>query len=176
MKVIKVKLDNESILEKVYERIISQCKNFFGVKNEDVSFYFVPDYNNLSLVMGIHRDAEAEFCERYLDNPALSFTGASYVRVFTQQQLYEYCICDGVKILPINEIRYVKLHSSDVLNIATEVLCKLLKINWKNAKVVKFENGYVFYLAKEFHFLSLVDKNEFSKIADYTERVEDLFI
>ena len=56
----------------MYERIISQCKNFFGVKNEDVSFYFVPDYNNLSLVMGIHRDAEAEFCERYLDNPALS--------------------------------------------------------------------------------------------------------
>ena len=114
-------------MKKCTSVLFRNAKIFFGVKNEDVSFYFVPDYNNLSLVMGIHRDAEAEFCERYLDNPALSFTGASYVGVFTQQQLYEYCICDGVKILPANEIRYVKLHSSDVLKYCNGSFMQIVK-------------------------------------------------
>ena len=65
MKIYFVQYRWKEIVEAIYEYIISNCENIFGVVNQDCLFGIEPDCNNKSLTIGVLHGADEQFSIDY---------------------------------------------------------------------------------------------------------------
>lgn len=180
MRVLKVELSIESILEKVYEYLISNCDKFFGVKNKNITFHIVPDQEKCTMLVAICREESISKCEVFCDD-LLSSSKLDYYEhykiYYWEEAVNVFTRCQGVELLPSNEFRYVNLNKNLIIKLAIDILAKLLDIGGQNVRVVKCSerDSFIFYYSKTYKCLTDIE-NASTNVIDYTMRVKDLFI
>ena len=178
MKIYFVQYHWKEIIEAIYEYIISNCDNIFGVVNQDCLFRIEPDCNNKSLIIGVLHDADEQFFIDYLEHHDLEDTGLHYKQLISSSQSKYIKRTGKNDYLADNEIRYVKFSYNDISRIMIVIVAQLLKISkYSSIMIQKDKDLYEIYISKhDFNYEVIKGGSSAIKFVDKTISVGGRFL
>ncbi len=116
MKIFKFNISWEKSIEKLYEFIISNCPDYFGVSVKNTSFYICPMPDAEFLIYVYNDSLEGSPQIKNPDTDKWEYTSEQYKTVrFDVPAGNTVVISDGFPDLPENEIRYLKWDKQTLL-------------------------------------------------------------
>ena len=178
MKIYFVQYHWKEIIEAIYEYIISNCDNIFGVVNHDCLFRIEPDCNNKSLIIGVLHDADEQFFIDYLEHHDLEDTGLHYKQLISSSQSAYIKRTGKNDYLADNEIRYVKFSYNDISRIMIAIVAEWLKIReYSSIMIQKDKDLYTFYISKhDFNYEVIKGDSSAIKFVDKTSSIVGKFV
>lgn len=175
MKIFKVQLNWDQIIEKIYEYVISECKTFFGVENSGITFKIIPDNDKKTLIVAIYRDDLKVDFQDILKNQIFEFTTANYKQIEVKTNCHSIQPLNTEKQLPYNEIRYLYYGYNELLQFSFEIISQILKLKKYHVNIIKDNDAINYYFSKR--FFDLADLNDANiKILDMSDYVLHKFL
>lgn len=158
----------DKAIEKVYEYIISNTEDFFGIKNSDyLSMHIQEIDEQLGLIVCLYNDYSTPFKfpirdEILLDLP---WTGMKYEKYIISTDSKRDVYFNGRPVLSEGEIRYLRLNLDNIKDILALIIYELVKNVYKSNKmymnvVFNNEKEFVFTISEEYCYSSLITLEE----------------
>lgn len=163
----------DKAIEKVYEYIISNTEDFFGIKNSDyLSMYIQEIDEQLGLILCLYNDYSIPFkfpiSDEILED--LPWTGMKYEKYIVSTDSKRGVYCKGRPVLNEGEIRYLKLNLDNIKDILATIMHELLQIVYKNNHnkymnvVLNDKKEFIFTISEEYCDNSLISSEELEDI------------
>lgn len=178
MKIYRVKYTWKDMIDAIYEYIISNCENIFGVVNRKCTFRIEPDSQLKSLTIGlIHDGDEQEFLD-YMKQNNLKDTGLNYVQLLSPGLCAYIEKADKHDYLACHEIRYIKLNYNDIARLLITIVAKQMRLRKFYGVMLQEDSGlYIVYISKtNFEHENINSENAVTKFIDKTADIVEKFM
>lgn len=173
MKIYCVKYRWEEMIEVIYEYIISNCENIFGVTNQNCLFRIEPDSKAKVLTVGVIYDGYEQFFIDYIMHNNLKDTGMNYEQLLSTGSSVYVKKTDKRDYLASNEIRYIKLNYNDIARLLITIVAQQMNLKKYCSLIILEDSGlYTIYISKShFEYETVKNKNALIKLVDKTKKI-----